>query len=250
MATANVNQEFAEFGRKMKAIGFIILFDFIISIIGSFLSFMSYISIVFGLAQLFFLFSALINIKTIGYALNNQNLLTYREKMIIGVVMGLFGSILLGIGIGSILFTLIAIAPLFIGIVFAFIGGFIEMKAWQELLMFFEQNRSMFNERVSYDAIKGANYLKNAALCTLLSFLIITILIAFLLRVAGYLKLARLEESAYGQAHPPGVQHQYKPPAVQPTASPIGPSGVKYCQSCGEKLVGDEKFCGNCGSPI
>ncbi|MHA1350173.1 MAG: hypothetical protein ACTSPZ_04960, partial [Promethearchaeota archaeon] len=68
------------------------------------------------------------------------------------------------------------------------------MDAWRSLTDFFNQNRTLFPQHIVSEAAEGSDKLRSAALMNILSFLIITILIGWILQIIGYFKLAKLEE--------------------------------------------------------
>ncbi len=121
------------------------------------------------------------------------------------------------------------------------------MDAWRSLTDFFNQNRGLFPNYIASEASEGSDKLRTAALMYVLSFLIITILIGWILQIVGYFKLAKLEEiirdTETTQATPM--------PSTQPVslAAPT-PSNVKFCPNCGATITGEGKFCGECGSSL
>jgi len=266
MSYANINIEFSEFGRKMRMLGIILVLDFLLSLISVFVAYIGYISWVFTILELYFIFSALKNIRIVGDVMNNRNLHEYRSKWINGFVVRIIGGVLTTIGGVNLINILLYGGPTYligifiVGIIITLIGAYIEMQAWKELIIFFQQNGGMFPQMISYNANRGSNNMKNAALCDILFFLIITPLIAYILRVLGYFKLAKLEETRdiQMQAKVPEYQPQpvYQPIQQSPyrTTSPqpaaLSEESFKYCPHCGVKVEGHEKFCGTCGSKL
>jgi len=121
------------------------------------------------------------------------------------------------------------------------------MDAWRSLTDFFNQNRNLFPSYIALDASEGSDKLRTAALMNVLSFLIITIVIGFILQVVGYIKLAKLEEmirfTETTQATPVTSTQQVS------LAAPT-PSNINFCPNCGAKMTGGLKFCGKCGSSL
>lgn len=107
---------------------------------------------------------------------------------------------------------------------------------------------------ISYDANRGANHMKNAAICDILFFLIITPFIAFILRVAGYFKLGKLEEMKHVKTQSEAYQPQPTQPipqsTEQPTPAEFSTTQFKYCPHCGSEISGLSKFCGSCGAKL
>ncbi|MFX1571589.1 MAG: zinc-ribbon domain-containing protein [Promethearchaeota archaeon] len=260
MSFVEVSKEFSEYGHKMKLLGVLVLADFFVSIVSLFILYISYISWAFIILQLYFVFSALKNIKYVAESLNNPNLHEYRFKWINGFIVRFIGGILTAIGGVSILaillfsISIIFIIIFLIGLITTIVGAYFEWQAWRELILFFEQNRRMFPEMISYDARRGANYMKNAAICDMLFFLIITALIAFILRVAGYFKLAKLEDMKHITVQPeiyqPQPSQSLEQSIDQPIPIGISTTEVKYCPHCGSEISALAKFCGSCGSKL
>jgi uncharacterized membrane protein len=241
-----------------------------------------------GIIALIFLFIALGNIKMINYRLNSQYLDEFRSKYITAFILKLvcipflvggimlivfpFGAMHYGIGYipSFYLFNiLIGLVPLVISFILFIISYSFEMKAWDNLKYFLEENRSMFPEYVARESIDGAGKLRTGALLYALGFLIITAIIGFILQVIGFFKLAKFEQ-IYNLQSPakPTVPRAPTPP--QPPQPPVAPAESsskattstyaveekvvgtrpKFCPNCGSELKGEGKYCPDCGSKI
>ena len=241
-----------------------------------------------GIIAIIFLFMALGNIKMINYRLNSRYLDEFRSKYITafilklvcipflvgGIMLIVFPFGLMHYGMGYIpsfywFNLLIGIVPLVISFILFIISYSIEMKAWDNLKYFLEENRSMFPEYIARESIDGAEKLRTGALLYALGFLIITAIIGFILQVIGFFKLAKFE-NMYGtspQAKAPVPRAPIPPQPPQPPKTPISlvkspapsPYAVeekvvgtrpKFCPNCGSELKGEGKYCPECGSKI
>ena len=238
-----------------------------------------------GIIAIIFLFIALGNIKMINYRLNSRYLDEFRSKYITAFVLKLVcvpfligGIVLMVFPIGYMTHEmmylpsfywfpiLIGIIPMVIAFILFIIAYSIEMKAWDNLKYFLEENRSMFPEYIARESIDGAEKLRTGALLNALGFLIITAIIGFIFQVIGFFKLAKFEHmfGSLSQAKPsvPRAPTPPQPPEtlVSPVKSPTpSPYAVekkvvgtrpKFCPNCGSELKGDGKYCPECGSKI
>ena len=193
-----INKEFMDFGNTI----------FIVAIL-SILSIIPEIGQILAIVSLILLIKALGSIKNINYKLRNPHLEEFRTKMMYGIIIGIVGFILVFVFMvifivmmSSVYYDYYAFYAMLAGLVILVIIAFIvilvayyyQMKGWESFNTFLTQNSQMFPEMVARDAIDGSNNLKTAALCMMLSFLIITILIAFILQIIGYFKLAKLKD--------------------------------------------------------
>jgi len=251
MSNIDVRSEFVEYGKKMKIVGIMTILV-IIPYVGSFLSFIGFIV---GIM-------ALTDIRNANNKLNQSSLENYRSKYITALVIRIISTAISGIGsfftsnwVLNFMFTFNLAALingaiiLLITFVLNIIAASIEMDAWRSLTDFFNQNRTLFPQHIVSEAAEGSDKLRSAALMNILSFLIITILIGWILQIIGYFKLAKLEEiTRFSETTPiTAAPAPVEEVMLQPT-SPT--SKLNFCPSCGAKVSGDGKYCIECGSEL
>jgi len=249
MSNIDVRSEFSEFGKKMKIVGIMTILV-IIPYVGTFLSFIGFI---FGIM-------ALADIRNANTKLNQSSLENYRSKFISAIVIRIISTAISGIGsfftsnwVINFLFTfnlsdlITGAVILLITFVLNIIAASIEMDAWRSLTDFFNQNRTMFPQHIATEAADGSDKLRSAALMNILSFLIITILIGWILQIIGYFKLAKLEEITRYSDTVPIIAAPIEEVVSQPTTPS---SGLSYCPSCGANVTGKGKYCVECGAEL
>jgi uncharacterized membrane protein YedE/YeeE len=206
MSKTNVDYEFSEFGKKAQILAILSLILFIFGIISWGVPVISFISIVILLIYIIVLLLALGNIKNAATKLNNQDLFTFRSRLITALILTLIGFIFFSIGIGGIL--AIAYGPnpeqwqgyvvfgvmILIGVIILIIALIMEILGWSSLRTFFKANRNMFPETM----------VSNAETACLLVMLGIIPIIGPLLRVVGFFMLSSLKNlSGTSAASPP-----------------------------------------------
>jgi uncharacterized membrane protein len=274
MNDIDINSQFSDFGKNMNLVAIMTVLTIVTGIT--------------GIIALIFLFMALGNIKMINYRLNSRYLDEFRSKYITAFVLKIVCIPFLVAGIMLIIFPfgampygmgyippfywfnlLIGIVPLVISFILFIISYSIEMKAWDNLKYFLEENRSMFPEYIARESIDGAEKLRTGALLNALGFLIITAIIGFIFQVIGFFKLAKFEHM-FGSLPPakPSVPRAPTPPQPpQPPVPPVSPisqptespyaveekvigTRPKFCPNCGSELKSEGKYCPDCGSKI
>ena len=252
-----IRNSFYEFGKKIRVIA-----------IASVLSFIPPLAPVASIVALVFTFLALGVIKHINYQLNNPNLGMFRSQYVKSMILIIIGFVFLAVGGGSlainfliplympplnsILFP-ISISILVIGLILLISSSIVEMKAWENLKSYFQNNRELFPINIGQDAINGCDNLRTGALLYALGFLIITIFIGFIFQIAGYFKLAKLDSIMYYQVSS-NQQIVVNAQAVsqENVQSSINMIEISnFCHNCGTRITNKEgKFCPLCGSKI
>ncbi|TFG10327.1 MAG: zinc-ribbon domain-containing protein [Promethearchaeota archaeon] len=262
MSEDQILRQFGEFGKYIYYIAILI-------IISCCTFFIPYVGTVLSILQLIFLIQGLGVIKRINSTLNNHNLEEFRSKIILGMIITVIAIAIISATFGAVLVLMTSrsapgLLVVFLGVllvvfIIMMIGAYLSMKAWENLNEFFIQHRSMFPNYLADEAIEGTKDLKNAALCTLLFFLIITLIIGFILQIIGYFKLGKMRELEYSTGQGYGGPSYVGAPVSMgessyiPPASPsMTPSDVTpmYCPACGARLRECVKFCPKCGSNI
>ena len=248
MSNSSIMKEFYEFGRKMNTIGILAIVSLIIPFL--------------GIVELIFIFLALGNIKRIIQEMPNQDLSSYRSLYITGFLITFLGILVMVGGTVFLLFTSFyywsygflytLIGIVIVGFILIFISAIIEYKAWDHLLLFFEQNKQMFPEMVLRDVTKGCKNLKLGALFRLT---LILAIVGVILQIIGYFQVSALRNilDMHGRQITPQLQAQTYQPAPQVQQQPVAapaPSGGRFCPYCGVKIKQEAKFCSSCGSKL
>lgn len=249
MSEININREFADFGKYCYYTAILLILSIFIPFI--------------GIVLLYFYYMALKVIKRINSQLNNENLEQWRSKMTIILVMqiifipvttiiNIYFSFMMDPGMDPTAMLAVLTILLIILIGTLIIMGIFQMKAWNNLNIFFDVNRNMFPEILVIDCLNGTKKLRTAGKCFLLFFLIITIIIGYILSIIGYFKLAHLRNLEAVSAEMPMVQPA---PAPEPAAAvtpgpPEMAEAIEFCGNCGTKLESSWSVCPECGSPV
>ncbi|MFX0012571.1 MAG: zinc-ribbon domain-containing protein [Candidatus Hermodarchaeota archaeon] len=260
-----VRTQFYEFGKHMYGVA-----------IATVLTIIPPISAVAGIVALVFIFLALADIKRLNFQLNNPNLELFRSKYITYFIYTILAVILFVVGGVNLAISLIypgygymnmgvtlplAIILLVAGFVMLISASVMEMKAWENLKLFFQQNEELFPDNLRHDIIDGSDNLRTGALLFALGFLVITLIVGFIFKIIGYFKLAKLKTIIY-QQQPKEDSSQYKVQYQQPAAqnsqqTPSVEQAVEkpvqtssFCPNCGAKLSRGGRFCPLCGSQV
>jgi len=247
MNNENIKWNFTEFGKNMQIVA-------ITTVLGIAFPFLPIVALIF-------LFIALGNIRKINFQLNDPHLHTFRKKYMTFFITRIIGLIILAGGIGLLVFMLFdfsfywfgweilySIIPMVIGLSILIASSVIEMRSWENLKTYFENNREHFPEVIVRDAIDGSSKLRSGALMYALGFLGITLIIGFILQVVGYFKLANLYKLKDIQDYEkPGQPSLSAPKTIQEPSMEITSN---FCYSCGARTSGIGVFCSECGTSL
>ncbi|MFW9949932.1 MAG: zinc ribbon domain-containing protein, partial [Candidatus Thorarchaeota archaeon] len=200
-----------------------------------------------------------------------------RSKYISSFVYSILAVILLVVGIVALALSLvfppyvlifnaiilpISIVLLVIGFILLISAAVMEMRAWENLKEFFQQNKELVPDALRHEVIDGCDNLRTGALLYALGFLGITIIIGFIFKIVGYFKLGKLNTLLYQPESKKEIsqyQVQYQPQQTQ-YPQPTSPSkeqivekpveSVNFCPNCGTKLSRGGRFCPLCGSEV
>lgn len=257
MTEITVNRLFAQFGKYC----FIMAIFMILVII-------PYVGFIAGIVQFVLVIRIYIVAKRIQKQLNNENIRIFYSRFLIANllfwvmnVVFILMMILLNVfspttSDPSEAATIIA-NILYIAIVLAFliISGLLQRKAWENLNIFFTENREMFPEIIVVSALNGTKKLRTAGLLTILGFLIITLIVGYILSIIGFFKLGKLRRiedvsDQFPMAAPPpepAVTAEPEPPKKE---EPEPVEDLQFCGNCGTKLNSSWSVCPECGSPV
>jgi uncharacterized membrane protein len=261
-----IRTQLYEFGKHMHAAAIALVLCFIVPI-----------APITGIIALVFIFLGIGDLKRLNFQLNNPNLELVRSKYvssfvmrIVAIILFVAGGTFLGVGISifmhymyffNLFNILLGAICLIVGFILSITSAVDEMKAWENLKIFFQQNKELVPDVLRHEVIDGCDNLRTGALLYALGFLVITAFIGFIFQIVGYFKLAKLTTIIYQQ--PPKeetsqYQVQYQEPVVQhsqpaipkeqETEKPI--ETINFCPNCGAKLSRGGRFCPLCGSKV
>jgi len=200
MGNLYVNKEFSEFGGRMKVMAILTLISFVAGVFTGFSTSVGFVDAVIAFVVFILYILVLGDIKSAGVMLNNNNLLSFRSKIINSFILGIIGMMiftagLAGLGItiffiGNLILLTIPLTFVIIGIIVLIIAAIFQIQAWGRLESFFINNATLFPEKIAKDARDGAKYCKIGAI---LDITVIFMFIGDILRVIGYFKLAPLK---------------------------------------------------------
>ena len=203
---SDANKDFAEFGKKSLILAILYFISFIIGIIAIAVSEAGYVNMVIGIVIIVFLIIAAGSVGKAGDKLNNDDLKSFRTRIIVSVILVTLGIIMATVAFSIIMATIQGPDPgspeavtmyitfgivALIGIVIIIIGAIFELLAWTDLKGFFRDNVGKFPEDIGKSAQTGALLGMIGAILTL------TFILAFLgslLRAIGYFMLAKLKD--------------------------------------------------------
>jgi hypothetical protein len=248
----SIFEAFRDFGKNMQLIAIFLLVSLIPGI--------GFIGIIL---VLIFKFAALNNIKLINLSLKNEFLEKFRSKMILSITrlfISLFcviaGGIFLVIGLlipvrhmeGVVIIGSILLALALILVISAFI---IEMKAWKDLKLFFEESKLQFSNFQSRDLIKATDNLATGALLYALCIFGITIIIGFILQIVGYFQLANISNiiTTYGSQESEIIVTNNSPTVTTTSTIILNQTeATNFCPMCGSRVSQGGNYCAECGT--
>jgi uncharacterized membrane protein len=243
MSDDELKRMWSEFGKNMHTVGLMMALSFVVGIT--------------GLVALIFVFIAIGNIKRINFYLKDARLEEFRTKYIQAFVLRIVGVLVMVGGLIGMIFSgflgddwMFLFAPIVIGLIIVIAGGAIEMRAWDTLKSFFEDQVDYFPPILHRDLVDGCNNLKTAALMYLIGFLVITLLVGIIFQIIGYFKLAKLKDLIAPYYHTTVTTQVQAQTPPSPSQSNVSLNNPKYCPNCGAQIKGSGKFCAECGSPL
>lgn len=203
---SEANKDFSDFGKKAQILAILYLISFILGILAIIIEAIAYVNWVVGVVIIVFLILAAGSVGKAGAKLNNDDLKSFRTRIIVAVILITLGIIMATLAFAVILATIQGEEPgstaavrtyiifgimALIGIVIIIIGAVFELLAWTDMKGFFRDNLSQFPENIGNSAKTGT------LLCLIGAIFTLTFILAFLgalLRAIGYFMLAKLKD--------------------------------------------------------
>ena len=188
MSTVNLMRGFQEFGKNI----YILVVLMVLSIPLPFLI----IGILISMGKL------LRTTKSTNCVLNNDNLQHFYIKYKNSSIFRIIGLIFTGGSIAAFVFSLnppfifnpwIILIILIGSLMILFAGSLSEVKAWEHLRDFFEENNNLFPKVILSDILDACNKLRKGSLIYGLWFLVIPIFVGYGYQVSGFFKLSILK---------------------------------------------------------
>lgn len=250
MWNKSVYVELRDFGKNMQYLAIFML-----------LSLIPGIGPVAMILYLIFMFSALKNIRLMYYSLNDQNLESFRIKMVSSITRGFLsifsiipGGIFLAIGLvmpmQNYISIIIGSLLLLLGFILMISSHAIERAAWKNLNAFLKENRQMFPEMALREVLEGTENLETGALLYSLFIFGITIIIGYILKVIGYFKLAKLSQLEISIPMEPVIEVVQSSPQSSSLVLEQPSDIVNFCPMCGAKVSQHGIYCAECGSKV
>lgn len=247
----SILEAFRDFGKNMQLVAIFLLVSMIPGI-----------GVITMILVLVFKIAALNNIKYINRTLNSDLLEKFHSKMIssitrlfIAIFSAISGGIFLVIGffipMQDIIITVIIGAVLLALTLILVISAFIlEMKAWKELKIFFEENQNEYSRILFRDVIKGTDNLATGALLYALFIFGITCVVGFILQIVGYFQVARIADMMREIPQESEIIMVNNTPAVASTSTIIltQTEPTNFCPMCGARVSQQGNFCAECGA--
>ena len=264
MTEITVNSQFARFGKYCLYLAISMILVIPLALIP--IPYVGYFAVIANLGLVIRIY---IVAKRIQKQLNNENIRIFYSKFLIShllfwlmqiimLVMSIFLNIFAApSGEPAAMATALISLLLYLGIVIAFliIIGLLQMKAWENLNIFFTENRNMFPEIIIVSVLNGTKKLRTAGKLTMLGFLIITIIVGYILSIIGFFKLGKLRRvedvsDEFPMATPPPEPAVTAAPEPPKKEEPEPVEDLQFCGNCGTKLNSSWSVCPECGSPL
>ncbi|TFG23837.1 MAG: zinc ribbon domain-containing protein [Promethearchaeota archaeon] len=254
MLNKSIYVELRDFGRNMQYLGIFML-----------LSLIPGIGAIAMILYLVFMFNALKNIKLMYYSLNDQNLESFRIKIISSITRGFLsvfslvpGGIFLAIGLhlsmwNNDILIIIGSLLLLLGFILMISSFATERTAWKNLKAFLRENQSELPDFILREVIEGTDNLETGALLYSMFMFGITIIIGFIMRVIGYFKLAKLSQVNFPDQVPVPVEPIVQIVQSSPKVSNVSlerSENTNFCPMCGSKISRYGIYCSECGSKL
>jgi len=189
MSNFEIRRDFQEFGKDIYSVAMLSVLSFAFPFL--------------LIIALIFMFKALRSVRNASIKLNDQYLAEFRSRYTSTFILRCFSLTFIAVSVFAFIITLIF--PVFfnpwyilmiaiLGLVILLGGSVLKMSAWENLKVFFIENKELFPEMIWSDAVEGCEKLKKGAKMYVLAFLIIPIVIGILYQISGIFKLAKLNK--------------------------------------------------------
>lgn len=245
----NVKSNFTDFGKSFKVVAIMTIFETFVIIP------------VFNLVSLIFILKALKSLTAANDTIQNEDLKVYISKFKTATILRFILSFIiipatvipsLNQGEFRWIFFIPTTSLFLTMLIMRIIAGVIERNAWQRFRKFCVSQQKDY--AYLYIGQNASDKLENAALCEILSFLLIPIFIGWIFRLIGYFKLANYKDIPSGEGEQPkeseSVQTSSQPSEKSQETQEVRPEKGAYCPFCGDKIRKGATFCTSCGTKL
>lgn len=245
----NVKNNFKEVGSSFRTIAIITIFETFLIIP------------IFNIISLIYILKALSSLESANDTIQSGDLKEYISKFKTTTILRFIVSLILIPTMASSSLNLFRFRWIFfipsttlflVTLLLRIIAGVIERDAWKSFKIFSinEQNRYSF----LHIGQNASDKLENAALCEILSFLLIPILIGWIYRLVGYFELADFEDipirKEEKQPKSELIQARSQPSKTAQKSKEERRKKGKFCPYCGDKIRKNATFCTSCGTRL